>query len=78
VTKSGGDLGPGFSEALYAAMGKKAVRNIVSIYHNDENIMGAIRRKLMPQGLRTVSRFRSRDLAADDRQPGVPIDQKGL
>ena len=63
----------GFPEALYAAMGKKAILNIVSIHHNDEHIMRAIRRKLMPQGLMAVSRFRSRDLAADDTQPGVAV-----
>jgi hypothetical protein len=63
----------GFSEAPYAAMCKKAILNIVSIHHNDQNIMRAIRRKLMPQGLMTVSRFRCRDLAADDRQPGVAV-----
>jgi hypothetical protein len=27
----------------------------------------------MPQGLITASRFRSRDPAADDRQPGVAV-----
>ena len=63
----------GFPEALYAAMGKKAILNIVSIHHNGEHIMRAIRRKLMPQGLMAVSRFRSRDLAADDTQPGVAV-----
>ena len=42
----------GFSEALYAAMGKKAILNIVSIHHNDEHIMRAIRRKLMPSRMR--------------------------
>ena len=63
----------GFPEALYAAMGKKAILNTISIHHNNEHIMCAIRRKLMPQGLMTVSRFRSRDLAADDTQPGVAV-----
>ena len=63
----------GVSEALYAAMGKKAILTIISIHQNNEHIMGAIRRKLTPQVLMTVSRFRSRDLAEDDRQPGVAV-----
>jgi hypothetical protein len=40
----------GFSEALYAAMGKKAILNIISIHHNDEHIMRAIRRRLFHRG----------------------------
>ena len=37
-----------FLRGTVAAMGKKAILHIISIHHNNEHIMGAIRRKLMP------------------------------